>query len=155
MHAEKPATTSPWLLFHSSMARTKVMPRAGQRKGPQWRHRIQVLFPCQMSYRGEERRQGDWRRWRGHLGHQMVWMVVEAGPLGTVGSESANRIRPTVGGKAPHKEFLKKGHMKKSQKYWPGIVALHKIYQYQKNTELLIHKHPFTRLMDGIALDCI
>ena len=35
MSSNKPATTSDWLLFHSSMVRTKVTPWAGWEKRPQ------------------------------------------------------------------------------------------------------------------------
>ena len=56
-----------------------------------------------------------------------------------------------MGGKAPQKEFLKARKMKKPQRYWPGTVALHEIHQFQKSTELLIHKLPFSRLACEIA----
>ena len=48
---------------------------------------------------------------------QLVQMVVEVGPSGTARMEAASKIRPMVGGKAPHKEFLKKGLMKRPWKY--------------------------------------
>ena len=78
-------------------------------------------------------------------------MVAEVGPSGTVGSESANMIRPMVGGKAQCKEFLKKGLMKRPQRYGLGTVALCKICQYQMNTELLICKCSFLLLIHEIA----
>ena len=46
----------------------------------------------------------------------------------------------TVGGKAPQKEFLQAGKVKKTRKYWPGTVALWEIWWFQKSTELLIWK---------------
>ena len=69
---------------------------------------------------------------------QLAQMAVEARPS-ALGEEPAQRkLCPTVGGKAPRKEFLKAGKVKKTRKYWPGTVALREIWQYQKSTELLI-----------------
>ena len=56
-----------------------------------------------------------------------------------------------MGGKAPQKEFLKAGVLKRPQNYWLGIIALHEICQSQKSTDLLIHKHPFLHLVCEIA----
>ena len=56
-----------------------------------------------------------------------------------------------MGGKAPQKEFLKPGKVKKTRKYWPGTVALQEIWQFQKSTELLIRKLPFSWLVHEIA----
>ena len=82
---------------------------------------------------------------------QLAQMAVEAGPS-ALGEEPAQRkLCPTVGGKAPWKEFLKAGKVKKPRKYWPGTVALCEIWQYQKSTELLIRKLPFSRLVREIA----
>ena len=39
------------------------------------------------------------------------------------------------------------GKVKKTRKYRPGTVALRKIWQYQKSTELLIQKLPFSWLV--------
>ena len=77
---------------------------------------------------------------------QLVQMVLEAGP-----SESARKkLMPTAGDKAPCKEFLKAGMLKKPQKYQLGTVALHKICQFQKSTDLIC-KHPFLSLIHKIA----
>ena len=82
---------------------------------------------------------------------QFAQMAVEAGPS-ALGEEPAQRkLHPTIGGKAPWKEFLKAGKVKKPRKYQPGTVALCKIWQYQKSTELLIRKLPFSRLVHEIA----
>ena len=43
--------------------------------------------------------------------------------------------------------------MKKPLCYRPGTVALCKIRKYQKNTELLIRKAPFQRLVCKIAIN--
>ena len=82
---------------------------------------------------------------------QLVQMAAEAGPS-ALGEEPARRkLRPTIGGKAPQKEFLEAGKVKKPRRYWPGTVALCKIRRYQKSTELLIRKLPFSRLVREIA----
>ena len=78
-------------------------------------------------------------------------MAVEARPS-ALGEEPVKRkLYPTMGGKAPQKEFLKAGHVKKTRKYWPGTVALQEIRQFQKSTELLIQKLPFSCLVHEIA----
>ena len=82
---------------------------------------------------------------------QLAQMAVEAGPS-VSGEEPAKRkLCPTVGGKAPQKEFLKAGKVKKTRKFWPGTVALQEIWQFQKSTELLIRKLPFSWLVCEIA----
>ena len=58
-----------------------------------------------------------------------------------------------MGGKAPQKEFLHAGKVKKPRKYWPGTAALREIWQFQKSTELLIQKLPFLQLVHEIALE--
>ncbi len=45
------------------------------------------------------------------------------------------------------------GGVKKPHCYCPGTVALHEIQRYQKNTDLLIRKAPFQRLVREIAQD--
>ena len=76
---------------------------------------------------------------------QLAQMAAEAGPSMSGGEEPARRkICPTMGGKAPQKEFLRAGKVKKPQKYWPGTEALHKINCFQKSMDLLIHKLPFS-----------
>ena len=58
-----------------------------------------------------------------------------------------------MGGKAPKKEFLQAGKVRKTRKYQPGTVALWEIWQFQKSTELLIQKLPFLQLVCKIALE--
>ena len=84
---------------------------------------------------------------------QLVQMAVEAGPS-TLGKEETVRRKlwPTVGGKAPWKEFLQAGKVKKTRKYQPGTVALWEIWGFQKSAELLIQKLPFSQLVHKIAL---
>ena len=57
-----------------------------------------------------------------------------------------------MGGKAPWKEFLQEGQVKKPRRYQPGTVALNKIWQFQKSTELLIWKLPFSWIVCEIAI---
>ena len=56
---------------------------------------------------------------------QLAQMAVEAGPSMLGVEEPARRkLQPTMGGKAPQKEFLQAGKVKKTGKYQPGTVAL-------------------------------
>lgn len=66
------------------------------------------------------------------------------------------------GGKAPRKQLSTKsarktapttGGVKKPHRFRPGTVALREIRKYQKNTDLLIRKLPFQRLVREIAQD--
>ena len=70
--------------------------------------------------------------------------------------------RRSTGGKAPRKQLATKGArktapvaggVKKPHRYRPGTVALREIRRYQKSTELLIRKEPFSRLVREIAQD--
>ncbi len=67
---------------------------------------------------------------------------------------------PHLHGKAPRKQTARKaarksapatGGVKRSHRYRPGTVALREIRKYQKNTDLLIRKLPFQRLVREIA----
>ena len=84
-----------------------------------------------------------WPRWLQSLGH-----------LCQVGrSQPRRKLWLTMGGKAPQKEFLWDGKVKKPPMYWLGMVALCKIHQFQRSTDLLIHKLPFSHLVCKIALE--
>jgi histone H3 len=70
--------------------------------------------------------------------------------------------RKSTGGKAPRKQLAVKaarksapvvGGVRKPHRFRPGTVALREIKKYQKNTELLIRKLPFQRLVREIASD--
>jgi histone H3 len=71
--------------------------------------------------------------------------------------------RRSTGGKIPRKQLATKaarrsapatgGIPKKRPRYRPGTVALREIRKYQKNTELLIRKLAFQRLVREIATD--
>ena len=79
-------------------------------------------------------------------------MAAEARPS-PLGEELVRRkLCPTMGGKAPQKEFLKARKVMKTRKYQPGTVALWEIWWFQKSTELLIRKLPFSWLVHEIAL---
>ena len=85
---------------------------------------------------------------------ELAQMAAEAGPSTLGGEEPAQRkLRPTVGGKAPQKEFLKAGKLKKPQRHKLGTVALCEICQFQKNADLLICKLPFSHLVHEITLE--
>ena len=79
-------------------------------------------------------------------------MAADAGPSMSGGEKPARKkLQLTVGGKAPQKEYLKARKVKKPQRYWPGTVAFCEICQFQKSTELLICKLPFSNLVCEIA----
>ncbi len=70
--------------------------------------------------------------------------------------------RKSTGGKAPciHLATMAARHLDRSfggvkkPRHWrPGTVALREIRKYQKNTELLMRKAPFQRLVRNIACD--
>jgi histone H3 len=48
---------------------------------------------------------------------------------------------------------MESGHHKKPHRFRPGTVALREIRRYQKSTEMLIPKLPFSRLVREIAQD--
>ena len=59
-------------------------------------------------------------------------------------TKAARKAAPTSGGL---------GGKKKPHRYRPGTVALREIRRYQKSTDLLIRKLPFSRLVREIAQD--
>ncbi len=70
--------------------------------------------------------------------------------------------RKSGGGKAPRKQLATKsarkaepamGGVRKPHRFRPGTVALREIRRYQKNTDLLIKKLPFNRLVREITQD--
>ncbi|TID25238.1 gb [Venturia nashicola] len=80
---------------------------------------------------------------------------------------SALKARNATGGKAPvkplgglaaRKQFAGKGKsnmggIRKPHRYKPGTVALREIRRYQKSTDLLIQKTPFSRVVREVAHD--
>ena len=66
---------------------------------------------------------------------QLAQMATEAGPSTSDGEEPARKkLHPTEGDKTPRKEFLTAGKLRKPWRYWPVIMALHKIFWFQKST---------------------
>ena len=67
--------------------------------------------------------------------------------------------KKSTGGKAPRRQLSTKaaksrvGGVKKPYKYRPGTVALREIRKYQKSTDLLIRKLPFSRLVRELATE--
>jgi histone H3/H4 len=68
----------------------------------------------------------------------------------------------STGGRAPPKNLASKaarksapssGGIKKPHRFRPGTVALREIRKFQKNTDLLIRKIPFQRLVREVAQD--
>ena len=93
-----------------------------------------------------------WRSPRLSPTWQLVKLVAEVGPSEPARVEPAKKmLRPTMGGKAPQKQFPMAAQLKRPQKYWPGTVALHEIWQLQKSTDLLICKLPFLHLVCKIV----
>ena len=75
---------------------------------------------------------------------QFAQMAAEAMPSMLGGEEPTMRkLWPTVGGKAPQKEFMKASKVKKPWRYQLGTVALCEIHHFQKSMDLLMHKLPF------------
>ena len=103
-----------------------------------------------------QRRQDGWRMWEGHLlslpTQQLAQMAAEARPSAFRGGASQEEA-PTYHGRQspPRRNSCQAGKVKKTRKYWPGTVALWENWQFQKNTELLIRKLPFSWLVHEIA----
>jgi histone H3 len=62
----------------------------------------------------------------------------------TVHKPRTNAVKASLGS-------LSAGTLRKLWRYCPGMVALRQIHWYQKSTELLIHKAPFSRLVREIV----
>ena len=69
------------------------------------------------------------------------------------GGASLEEAPTYLGRQSPQKEFLQAGKVKKTRKYQPGTVALWEIQWFQKSTELLIRKLPFSQLVHEVALE--
>ena len=108
----------------------------------------------------EAERQVEEARWLEDVGRspsslptqQLAQMVLEAGPSASGEEPVRRKLHPTVGGKAPQKEFLTARKLKKTRKYQPDTVALWEIWWFQKSTKVLIRKLPFSQLVHEIAL---
>ena len=160
---------SDWLVFHSSMARTKSTPREDEiRKTRKVRMRVEVhavlaelpvpteeapptLGKVEKRRVEESRLEEVGKLLESSLTWQLAQMATEAGLPMSGGEEPAQKkLQLTVGGKALQKEFLKARKVKRPQRYQPETEALHKICWFQKSTELLICKLPFSCLVHEI-----
>ena len=83
-----------------------------------------------------------------------------SGGMGSGGARTKQTARASTGGKAPRHALATKaarksqpssGGIKKPHRWRPGTAALREIRRYQKNTELLIRKCPFQRLVKEVA----
>ena len=135
------ALASDWLPFFSSMAKMKKTPRMGEgRKALQVQTRAEVHVkpvgppalveppvpdveapptPSEMERRRAEAEKLEevGRSLESSLTQQFAQMAVEAGPSMLGGEELARRkLQPTMGGRAPQKEFLKARKVKKPQR---------------------------------------
>ncbi|ESK96071.1 histone H3 [Moniliophthora roreri MCA 2997] len=69
-------------------------------------------------------------------------------------TKTTNTARKSTGGQAPRRQSDVESQLpKKKHRYRPGTVALREIRKYQKSTDLLIRKLPFSRLVREIAMD--
>ena len=74
---------------------------------------------------------------------KLAQMAGEAGPSTSGGEEPARKkLHPTVGRKAPRKEFWKAGVIKKTWKYQLGTVALHKYASSKRAQSSLFRNVP-------------
>ena len=144
----KAALASDWLAFLSIMARTKILPRKGEKGKPKKvktmaEIHVQLEEPpalaelqCQgwrplqpqVRWRGGEWRQRGWRRWGDHWSHcqpnswpRWLWRL---GHLCWGEELATKKLQLTVAGMAPKKEFLQVRKVKKTQRYQQGMVAL-------------------------------
>lgn len=83
-------------------------------------------------------------------------------PSLTTMARTKQTARKSTGGSAPRKQLASKAvrkalpaenEKKKPHRFRPGTVALREIRRYQKNTELLLRKLPFQRLVREVAQD--
>ncbi|KAM3417498.1 hypothetical protein BST61_g5740 [Cercospora zeina] len=61
--------------------------------------------------------------------------------------------RASRGGKEPRKSTGTVESPRKKRRYKPGTVALKEIRRYQKSTELLVAKLPFSRLVREVCMN--
>ena len=167
---------SDWLVFHSSMVQTKIMPRKGEegktRRVRTWEEihiaHVEPPAPAEPPVSDKEGlpTSGEMERRKVEAGkleevgrllessatQQLAQVTTKAGASMSGGEELARKkLQPTVGGKALWKEFLKARKVKTPQRYWPGTVDLFKICWFQKSTQLLICNLPFLHVVHEIA----
>ncbi|KJX99559.1 histone H3-like centromeric protein A [Zymoseptoria brevis] len=86
---------------------------------------------------------------------------ISRGGRQSTGGKSAGKTTPgrggarggARGGKAPRSSTGSMGGVKKPHRYKAGTVALREIRKYQKTTELLIAKLPFSRLVREVCMN--
>ncbi|CAG7848425.1 Histone H3-like centromeric protein hH3v AltName: Full=CENP-A homolog [Serendipita indica DSM 11827] len=77
----------------------------------------------------------------------------------TVAPGSRGTARKSTGGKAPKKvppgqpAAIRRPEPVKKRRYRPGTLALKEIRRYQRNTDLLLAKLPFTRVVREISME--
>ncbi|KXT16954.1 hypothetical protein AC579_7423 [Pseudocercospora musae] len=75
---------------------------------------------------------------------------------GSTSTPTRGGKRPSTGGKGPRRSSGAAGAQqspRKKKRYKPGTVALREIRQYQKSTDLLMAKLPFSRLVREVCLN--
>ncbi|EAL23402.1 hypothetical protein CNBA0520 [Cryptococcus deneoformans B-3501A] len=75
--------------------------------------------------------------------------------IGEGSRKTKNTARKSTGGKAPRHSGDPKSPAgpKKKHRFRPGTVALREIRHYQKSTDLLIAKLPFSRVVREVAMN--
>ncbi|KAJ7283552.1 histone H3 [Mycena rebaudengoi] len=72
-------------------------------------------------------------------------------PPTPVAKKAKATARKSTGGRAPRKSNAEEDAPRKKKRFRPGTVALREIRKYQKSTDLLLRKLPFSRLVREIA----
>ncbi|KIO17142.1 hypothetical protein M407DRAFT_85270 [Tulasnella calospora MUT 4182] len=69
---------------------------------------------------------------------------------------TSQTARKSTGGKAPRKSLEQDDdEPRRRRRYRPGTVALKEIRKYQRSTDLLIQKLPFSRVVREIAMEMV
>ncbi|KAJ7590946.1 histone H3 [Mycena floridula] len=71
----------------------------------------------------------------------------------TPAKKAKGTARKSTGGRAPVQQAAPDAPPGKKRRFRPGTVALREIRKYQKSTDLLIRKLPFSRLVREISQD--
>ncbi|KAF8913989.1 histone-fold-containing protein [Gymnopilus junonius] len=70
----------------------------------------------------------------------------------STGGHPAPPLRKSTGVRTSH---AADGHVGKKRRYRPGTVALREIRKYQKSTDLLLQKLPFSRVVREITMEMV
>ncbi|TEB35654.1 histone-fold-containing protein [Coprinellus micaceus] len=80
--------------------------------------------------------------------------VDDSDPPTPAPKKSKATARKSTGGRAPRRSDVPPvPQPRKKHRFHPGTVALREIRKYQKSTDLLLRKLPFSRVVREIALD--